>query len=127
MGTLLNFARWLTGKTAAAGLILMLGLAAGALWLFLRDNIDFDEWRSDLLRSLTGERTHVQSALGDVQKRMAQLAAETAAEQAKAKAADGVIAQLKGLESTWDRLVGNSEQQKANTEQVARMQTLRTE
>jgi hypothetical protein len=127
MATLLNFARWLTGKTVAASLILGLGLTAGGLWLFLRDNIDFDEWRSDLLRTLTGERTKVQSALGDVQKRSERLSAEAAAEHARAKQAETIIARLKELESTWDRLVGNPEQQKANAEQRARMQAVQTD
>lgn len=127
MGTLLNFARWLTGKTAAAVLIVGLGLAAGGLWFFLKDNVDFDEWRSDVLRTLNGERAHFRSALDDVQKRLDQISGETAAEQLKAKQAEKVIKQLKDLESTWDRFVGNPEQQKANAEQIARMQTLRAD
>jgi hypothetical protein len=124
MGTLLNFARWLLGKTAGAGLILAAGLAAGGLWLFLRDNVDFDEWRRDMQRTLSGERGKVQTALGDVQQRMDRMAAELAVEKAKGEQADKVVAQLTALESTWDRLIGNPEQQKANAEQRARMEAV---
>lgn len=125
MGTLVNFARWLLGKTAAAGFILVLGLSAGGLWLFLKDNVDFDEWRRDTMRTLSGERAHIQAALGDVQQRMEKMAAEIAVERGKAEQADKVVEQLKALESSWDRLVGNPEQQKANTEQRARMEAVR--
>jgi hypothetical protein len=123
MVTLLNFARWLLGKTAAAGLILALGLAAGGLWLFLKDNVDFDQWRRDVVRTLNGERAKVQAALGDVQARLARIGAEIAAERAKAEQAGKVVEQLKALESTWDRLLGNPEQQRANAEQRARMES----
>ena len=70
MGALLTFIRWLGQKAATAGLILVLALSAGGLWLFLRDNVDFDEWRSDVLRTLTGERAKIQTALGDVHNRL---------------------------------------------------------
>ena len=53
------------------------------------------------------------------------MGAEIAAERAKAEQADKVVEQLKALESSWDRLVGNPEQQKANAEQRARMEAVR--
>ena len=125
MGILLNFVRWLLGKTAAAGLILALGLGAGGLWLFLKDNVGFEDWRRDVIRTITGERAHIQSALGDVEQRLARMKTEIAAERAKADQAGKIIEQLKALESTWDRLVGNPEHQRANAEQSTKMVALR--
>ena len=125
MGILLNFVRWLLGKTAAAGLILALGLGAGGLWLFLKDNVGFEDWRRDVIRTITGERAHIQSALGDVEQRLTRMKTEIAAERAKADQAGKIIEQLKALESTWDRLVGNPEQQRANAEQSTKMVALR--
>ena len=122
-----RFLRWIFEKFASAALIVALGLAACALWLFLKDNVDFDEWRHDLLRTVNGERAKVQAAMADVHKRMDRIAVEISAEQARAKLADGAIAKLKDLESTWDRLVGNPEQQKANAEQLAKMTARRLE
>jgi len=124
MAVFLNFARWLLGKTAGAGLILALGLAAGGLWLLLGDNLAFDAWRRDVLRTLSGQHAQVEAALGDVQKRLAQTAVEIAAEEAKAEQAGKIAARLKALESTWDRLVGNPEQQRANAEQRAKMEAV---
>lgn len=127
MLTLLKFSRWVVEKTAAIALIVALGLAATGLWLFLRDNVDFDQWRADTVRALTGERGRFAAALEDVHKKMDRIAAEITAEQEKGKATDKVIAQLRELESTWDRLVGNREQQKSNAEQRAKMSRLRAD
>ena len=117
--------RWLFGRFAAATLIVTLGLAAGGLWLYLKDNIDFDQWRQDLVRTLNGERTRTQAALDDVHQRMERISNDVRAEQERGRQTDKVIAQLKDLESTWDRFVGNPEQQKANAEQLARLTALR--
>ena len=80
MGVVIKIFRWIFEKTATAGLILGLALAAGGLWFFLKDNVDFDEWRHDVLRTLTGERARVQSALDDVQHRLNQANAGIAAD-----------------------------------------------
>lgn len=125
MGMLLNFIRWLFQKFAAAALIGVLALIACGLWLYLKDNVDFDLWRQDVLRTINGERTKVRAALTDVEQRMSRIAAEMAAEDERGRQADKVLAQLKELESAWDRLVGNPAQQKANEEQMVKIAALR--
>lgn len=120
-----KFLRWIFEKFAAATLIVTLALAACGLWLFLKDNVDFDQWRQDVVRTINGERANTKSALDDVHKRMDRLSAEITAEQEKGKQADKIIEQLRDLESTWDRLVGNPAQQKGNAEQLDRMKALR--
>jgi len=125
MGTLLTVIRWVFQKCATASLIAVLGLAACGLWLYLKDNVDFDAWRQEALRTVNGERTKVREALGDVAGRMSRISAELLAEEERERQALRVMAQLKELESTWDRLVGNPAQQKANAEQIERMTALR--
>ncbi|HVS51651.1 MAG TPA: hypothetical protein VHD62_04790 [Opitutaceae bacterium] len=122
---LFRFIRWIFEKFAAATFIVVLGLVACGLWLYLKDNVDFDEWRHDLLRQIDGERSKVHGALEDVHRRMDRISAEITAEQERAKQADKIIAQLKDLESTWDKFVGNPAQQKANAEQLEKMTALR--
>ncbi|MDB6169231.1 MAG: hypothetical protein JWM88_2095 [Verrucomicrobia bacterium] len=126
MGVMIKIIRWLAEKAAAAGLILGLGLAASGVWLFLRDNVDFDEWRHDVMRTLTGERAKVQSALADVQRRLGQTSAGIAAEQDRIRQSDKIIAQLTQLDSTWDRLTGDA-QQKANRERRTKLEQTRAE
>src|SRR4051812_40054855 len=124
MGVLIRILRWVFEKFAAAAAIIALGLAAAGLWLFLRDNVDFDQWRSDMLRTVNGERTKVVAAKADVVKRMDRIAVEITAEQQRAAQADKVIAQLKEFDSTWDR-IKRDPQQKANDERLASLATLR--
>ena len=126
MGGVLKIFRWLLEKTATAGLILGLALAACGLWLYLQDNVDFDEWRHDVLRTLTGERAKVQSALADVRQRLDRTAAGVAAEQERIRQTDRVLAQLGELDSTWDRLTGDA-QQAANRARRVKLEQARAE
>lgn len=125
MVTVLKFLRWLVQKLGAAALMVGLALLAWALWIFLKDNVDFDLRHNEIVRALTGQRTEIREALADVHKRQEKLLQEITAEKKRAEQAAGVIRKLKELESTWDKYVGNPEQQKANAEQMAKMETLR--
>src|SRR3954462_11330588 len=104
---LVRLLRWIFEKFAAATLIVTLALAACGLWLFLKDRVDFDQWRQGVGRAINGERTKTKAALRDVHKRMDRIAAEITAEQEKGKQTDKIIDQLRDLESTWDKLIGN--------------------
>ena len=121
MGLFTEFRRWIGIKVIAAGLILGLVLAAGALWLGLRDQGDYEARRAETIRAISDERARVQASLGDVHQRMSKLTADLAAEQARIRQTDGVITQLKSLESTWDKLTGDA-QQKANTERREKLE-----
>lgn len=125
MISLLKFLRWLFQKVAAALLMAVLALCAYGLWLFLRDNVDFDLHRNEVIMAMSGERSHLREAMKDVDQRLDSLDAQMKAERERIKQAEKVIHTLKELESTWDRLVGNPEQQQANAEQMTRMQKLR--
>lgn len=120
-----QFIRWVFAKFAVGVLIVGLGFASCGLWLFLQDNVDFEQWRQDAVRTITGERSKVKSALEDVHKRMDRISVEITAEQERGKQADKIIATLRDLESTWDKLTGNTEQQKANAERILSLATLR--
>lgn len=123
---LIKFVRWIFEKFAAAVLIIALGLGACGLWLFLKDNVSFDQWRRDLLREISGDRAKVIAAMSDVRHRMARFELDIATEQERVKQADKIIAELRDLESTWDKYVGNPAQQKANAEQMEKITALRT-
>ena len=129
MGIIIKFFRWIFEKFAGATLIVVLGLAAGGLWLFLRDNVDFDldQLRQDAKRTINGERTNTRVALADVQQRMDRQAAEIRAKQGRVALADRAIAQLREVDSLWDRYIGHSVQQQANAAQLAKTRATRAE
>ena len=120
-----QFIRWVCEKFATGVLIVGLGLVAGGLWLFLKDHVDLDQWRHEVVRSINGERTKVKSALADVHQRMDRISVEITAEQERGKQADKIMATLRDLESAWDKLTGNGEQQKANAERIASLTAMR--
>lgn len=125
MGFILTFIRWILRRFAGALLIVVLSLAAGGLWLFLKDSVDFDAWREGAVRVLSGQREQTRQALADVRGRMDRISAEIHAEEERGRVADGAIAKLQELESMWDRLVGNPEQQKANAQQIDKLRETR--
>ncbi len=122
---IIRFVRWVFEKCATGVLIVGLGFVACGLWVFLKDNVDFDQWRQDVVRTITGERAKVKSALEDVQKRLDRIAAEITAEQERGRQADKILANLRDLESTWDKLIGDRAQQKANAERIESVSALR--
>lgn len=122
---LTRFVRWLAGKLAGGALILVLGVAGFALWVYLRDTVDFDQWRQEAIRAVDGERTHMRAALADVDRRLAETSAKVTADQQRLKQADKVIAGLETMSSTWDRYFGDREQQRTNDERLAKVTKLR--
>jgi hypothetical protein len=125
MATLFRFVRWVLQKVATGGLIVVLGLCACGLWLFLRDKGDFDLSRNQLIMALTGKRQEIRAALDDVHKRMDGTTAEMDAQESRARQAEKIIATLDDLQNVWDRFIGNPEQQRANADQIKRMQETR--
>lgn len=125
MISVLKFLRWFFQKVATALLMIVLALAVYGVWLFMRDNVDFDFQRNEIVRALTGERAKTQEAMRDVDARLEKLSLEIEAKEERIGQVDRVIAKLKSLESTWDRLIGNPEQQAANQKQLEKMRTMR--
>ncbi len=121
-----RFFRWVLAKFTTAVLIVGLGVAACAVWVYLKDNVDFDEWRQDTLRAINGERAREQAALADVRTRLDAISAQIAQEQQRLRQTDKVIATLEDLNSTWDRFFGNREQQRANDARRASLAAERT-
>lgn len=127
MISILKFLSWFFQKIAAALLMVALALAAYGVWLYLRDNVNFDLQRSEIVRTLNGERAKTREAMHDVDLRLEKQTEAITAEKERVVKLDKIIANLENLESTWDRLVGNPEQQAANATQKARMIELRTQ
>lgn len=117
---------WLAQKLTIAVTIVVLGLAAYALWLFVRDQVDFDTRQSAWATMLSDERDRLATAKAEVERRIAEMQADLEAQKRRIEQSAKIIANLRALESWWDRWFGNREQQIANEQQIARMETLRT-
>lgn len=102
-------------------------VVANAVRLSFLSKTSYADTRAARIVELTAKRNQLDADLTAIRARLAGFPTQIVAEEEKVRQADKVIAQLKALESTWDRLVGNPAQQKANTEQIAHLQQLRTE
>ncbi|MBL9206520.1 MAG: hypothetical protein JNN01_15620 [Opitutaceae bacterium] len=118
---------WLVEKLGVAVLIVVLALGAYALWLFVRDQQGADQQRIESLARLVRERDALLELKAQIATRLQGLKADLAVQQERIERAERVLNALKELESWWDRLFGNTEQQKANREQAARVERLKAE
>ncbi len=121
MGALARFLSWCVQKLTFGLLLLVLGLTGFGLWLYLRDNVDFDLRRQDLIRALTGETGKLREALKDVQVRMDGMKVDAARNEQRAAEAARLAAELDALNSGLNRLTTPGEQVKLNEERLARL------
>ncbi|HVU32073.1 MAG TPA: hypothetical protein VHE61_01475 [Opitutaceae bacterium] len=103
-----KFIRWVLQKFAAGVLIVALGVAGCGLWLYLKDNVDLDQWRQDMLRTINGDRSRYRAAMGDLGKELDDLSAQIGKEKGRLELADRTVASLRQLDSTWDRYFGSA-------------------
>src|SRR6185436_316362 len=73
---------------------------------------------------LREERAALEGKLTEVQKRSETISAQIPPEQDRVARSEKIIRQLEELQSTWDRVVGNRAQQKANAERLENVRKL---
>jgi hypothetical protein len=102
-------------------MLLVLGVAGFGLWLYWRDNIDFDLRRQDLIRAMTGETGKLREALKDVQVRMDGMQVDLTRQEQRATEAARLATELDALNSGLNRLTTPSDQVKINDDRLARL------
>jgi hypothetical protein len=125
LSSLKRLARRLALKLATGLLIVVLVLAAGGLGLFLGDKVDFTSGKKQFLAGLRNDRQHTAAELDDVNKRMAEMQAELASQQAREQMEDRAIAELRKLRSWWDSWFGDRERQRVYADQLAHDEQLK--
>lgn len=124
MGSISRIFSWVAQKLVFALLLTGLGVAGLGLWIFLRDQVDFDVRRLEIVRALTGETAKLQAALGDVDARMAAARTEIAAQKDRAAQAAKVTRELNSLAGPLSRLTTDSAQYRENEERLTRLAQL---
>jgi hypothetical protein len=120
-----QFIRWVFRRFAGGVVIVALAVAVFGLWLYLKDPVSIDDWQHEIVRSIDKERAAYKSSIDLAQRKMDRISAEMTAEQEKGKQADKIIANLRELQSTWDKYTGNAAQQKANDQRIESLTTTR--
>jgi hypothetical protein len=127
MGTFGRFISWLSHRLIFGVLLAGLALAGLGCWVYLRDQVDFDLRRLEIVRALTGESEKLRAALSDVEQRMAGMRLEITTQQDRAAQAAKVAKELESLGGGLSRLTGDPVQLKENEERLARMQQMEKE
>jgi uncharacterized coiled-coil protein SlyX len=131
LSLLYRFASWLAQKIGVALLVVILALGAYAFWLFARDDVDFDTHRLERLRVLSAEQKHLQEGLSGVNRRIADLQADLAAQQERLHLAERVTATLRADDTwwrtLWDKLFGDAAEVHTKEERLARLEKTQAE
>lgn len=124
---LLKIASWLAQKLAVVALIVVLAVAAYAAWHYIVEEGLSEERRIEKLQKAIADRDQLLAAQKAIADKVAAMQAGIEVQRERARQAEKVISRLRELESWWDRWFGNPQQQSANTEQVRRMESLKTQ
>ncbi len=122
---------WLAWRAGAPLLAVFLGLTAYAGWLYARGHTAFERRRLEQLQGLSGEQKTLREALSAVNRRIAGLQADLAAQDERRGLADRAVATLRADDSwwrtAWAKLFGDSTALHTEAEMVARLEQARSE
>jgi hypothetical protein len=124
-GYIAKFLAWLAQKIGAVVLIALLAVTLVAAWIYIRESREAPARPSATTQVLSAERNRLQLAQAELERRVASFREEIVVQRQRVEQAERVIETLRALESWWDRIWGNPEQQKANADQLEKMHRLR--
>lgn len=126
-GFLYRLGTWLLQKVGIAVLIAVIGLVAVGIWLFLRDQVDLETRRLEYVAQLEQRRAEVVAAKATALAAAEEIKVSIREQEARVASANRIIANLRALESWWERWFGNGEQQETNVQRIEQLTSLRTD
>lgn len=118
---------WAVRKVTFGFVLAVAGMAGFGLWLYVRDNVDFEQWRQDTLRNLTGETGRIREALRDVEIRLDGMRADIDRQVARAAEAVRLRTDLEAETRGLGVLTTSAEQRQKNEERITRLAALEEE
>ncbi len=125
-GFLYRLGTWLLQKVGIAVLIAVLGLVGVGLWLFLKDQVDLETRRLEYIAELQAKQIEFSEAKTEALKAAGEVREAIKAQEERIQQADKIIANLRALQSWWDRWFGDGEQQQANEDRIQNLNNLRS-
>ncbi len=126
-GFLYRLGTWLLQKVGIAVVIAVVGLIGVGLWLFLRDQVDLETRRLQYVQELRAREVEFMAAKTRALELAEDYREQMRRQQARIEQADKIIANLRALQTWWERWFGDAEQQQANEQRIQNLGTLRTD
>lgn len=126
-GFLYRLGTWLLTKVGMVVAIVVVALVGTGVWLYVQDQVDAETRRMEHVARLKGERSRLESVRAEFAESVAHYEQTAQLQRERIERANRIITTLRELESWWDRIWGNPEQQQANADQIVRMEALRTD
>ncbi len=127
MGILARILSWSLRQLTFAVMLVAAGVLGFAVWIYLRDDIQFEQRRVELARALTGQRAQMKAALADAEARQAALRAEIGTQERRAQEAARLARELAELSGGLNRLTTPADQLRLNEERLARLRATEAE
>lgn len=127
MGALAKFVSWLLQKLTLSVVLLIVGIGGFALWIFLREHVDLDLRRQELMRSVSGESRQIRTVLDGVEIRISELQAALVRHEQRAREAARIAGEVEAMNSGLNRLTTATDQIRRNEERVASLRALEAE
>ncbi|QYM80658.1 hypothetical protein K0B96_08675 [Horticoccus luteus] len=114
---------WIIVRKLLPPVLLAAAVLGGTAWWLHRHAVaDEVADRATQRQQRDARRAALRESVAQANQRLDRLSLEITAERKRADQADKIAAGLREQESTWDRLVGNPAQQRANAERLAKME-----
>lgn len=113
-----KFISWAFLKLAFGAFLAAATVTIYALWLFQHDDPDFAAVHARWVADLQTKQTVARTAKNAAGKELTVLQQEFAVQQERAARAAAIVENLRSLESGWEKLFGNREQQRINAVRI---------
>ena len=119
--SLRRFISWAFLKLAFGAFVAVASVAIYGLWLFQHDDPDFAAVRARWIATLQEKQTSCQTGRDVAGNELTELQQEFAAHRERAARAAAIAENLRSLESWWEKLFGNREQQRINAARIVEL------
>lgn len=127
MGTLGRFLSWLLRQLTFGVVLVAAGVIGFGLWMYLRDDLRFEQRRMDLARLLTGQKTQMRAALADAELRLGRIRGAIGEQERRAAEAARIARELQDLNGGLTRLGRPADEVRQVEERLVRLRATEAE
>jgi hypothetical protein len=118
---------WLLRRLTFGVILVTAGMIGFGLWMYLRDDLRYEQRREDMARLLTGQRAQMRAALADAEVRLAEFERAIAEQDRRAAEAARIARELQDLNSGISRLSRSADETRQLESRLVRLRTTELE